>query len=230
LPEALARSQNDFVVASPRRRPARAARGKAKPSILSTLVPRIVSAHPGRTVACAAFAAVLTGIVLNATLFQRGRHPAPLFTTAATVTPKVPAVPVPTPRPVNMASSEAVTPPAAMPSSPPAAPSTTALVPPVPVPRAAPPRPQAEPVKRDQIAALLKGGGEDASSEPSPRVAAAQRALVKVGYVLRSDGVMGATTRNAIEKFERERGLPVTGELGPRTLRELSAQSGSPIP
>jgi peptidoglycan hydrolase-like protein with peptidoglycan-binding domain len=40
---------------------------------------------------------------------------------------------------------------------------------------------------------------------------------------------MGPTTRQAIERFERERKIPVTGELGARTVRELAAQSGLPV-
>jgi peptidoglycan hydrolase-like protein with peptidoglycan-binding domain len=54
--------------------------------------------------------------------------------------------------------------------------------------------------------------------------------LSKLGYAaLRSDGVIGPGTRQAIEKFERDRRLPVTGELNPRTVRELSAQAGMAI-
>jgi peptidoglycan hydrolase-like protein with peptidoglycan-binding domain len=40
---------------------------------------------------------------------------------------------------------------------------------------------------------------------------------------------MGPGTRQAIERFERERKLTVTGELGPRTVRELAAAAGQPI-
>ena len=57
-----------------------------------------------------------------------------------------------------------------------------------------------------------------------------QKALVKAGFVLRMDGMMGATTRQALERFEVERKLPVTGDLSPRTLRELASQSGVAIP
>jgi peptidoglycan hydrolase-like protein with peptidoglycan-binding domain len=47
--------------------------------------------------------------------------------------------------------------------------------------------------------------------------------------VVRPDGLMGTTTRQAIEKFERERGWPAHGELTPKVLREISARSGLPI-
>ena len=81
---------------------------------------------------------------------------------------------------------------------------------------------------KDQIAALLKGDAP--AADRSTRVAAAQRALQKVGFVVKPDGSFGATTRQAIERFERDRGLTVTGDLTPRTVRELSAQSGVVIP
>ena len=62
--------------------------------------------------------------------------------------------------------------------------------------------------------------------EPQRQVASAQRALQKLGYgPLKADGIFGQGTRQAIERFERDRRLTPTGELGPRTVRELSAQS-----
>ena len=61
-------------------------------------------------------------------------------------------------------------------------------------------------------------------------VAAAQRALAKLDYLSsKPDGVLGPATRQAIERFEREHRLPVTGDLGPRTARELAATSGIPV-
>ena len=52
---------------------------------------------------------------------------------------------------------------------------------------------------------------------------AAQRALVKLGYVLKADGVAGPTTRQAVEIFERERKWPVKGELTPKVMKEIMA-------
>jgi peptidoglycan hydrolase-like protein with peptidoglycan-binding domain len=70
--------------------------------------------------------------------------------------------------------------------------------------------------------------GSIAKPEPQKAVATAQRALTKLGFgPLKSDGVMGSGTRQAIERYERSRGLPVTGELGARTMRDLLAQAGS---
>ena len=84
--------------------------------------------------------------------------------------------------------------------------------------------------KKDPIGALIKSEGIAEPTAPTARVAAVQKALIKSGFVLRADGVMGASTRQALERFEQERKLPVTGDLSPRTLRELSAQSGVAIP
>jgi peptidoglycan hydrolase-like protein with peptidoglycan-binding domain len=95
-------------------------------------------------------------------------------------------------------------------------------------PRAAEPAPAL--AKKDPIAALLNGEGVVEPSAPPARVTAVQKALIKTGFVLRADGVMGATTRQALERFEQDRKLPVTGDLSPRTLRELAAQSGVAIP
>ena len=59
------------------------------------------------------------------------------------------------------------------------------------------------------------------------RLDAAQEALTKLGYgPLVSDGRMGRKTRQAIEAFERARGLAVTGELGAATVRALQSTSG----
>jgi peptidoglycan hydrolase-like protein with peptidoglycan-binding domain len=64
----------------------------------------------------------------------------------------------------------------------------------------------------------------------SRRVTAVQRALTDYGYgPLRLSGVVDEATRSAIEKFERERKLPVKGQLSDRMLRELSAVTGRPF-
>ncbi len=61
-------------------------------------------------------------------------------------------------------------------------------------------------------------------------VLAAQRALNKLNYgPVKPDGLMGPGTRQAIERFERDRKLPVTGEPAGRTARELAAASGIAI-
>jgi hypothetical protein len=85
---------------------------------------------------------------------------------------------------------------------------------------------------RDAIAELLKGENPVPPGlvGSSTTVAAGQRALLKLGYgPLKADGMMGPGTRQAIERFERDRKLPVTGEVSGRTARELAAQSGIPV-
>lgn len=75
--------------------------------------------------------------------------------------------------------------------------------------------------RRDPIADLIA---------PSPRVLAVQRALADFGYgQIKPTGNFDAATRAAIEKFERDRKLPVTGQISDRFVRELSAMTGRPL-
>ncbi len=230
--EALARSDHDFILAEePRRKPRAApskagkATGPARPRKAFVSL-AFLTQRPGRTIAGAALTALVTGITLNAVMFQTGRHPAPLFgapqSVAASARPATPAVaPMPAPRPVAQQAAPA--------PAQPSAPAQAARVAETPAaPRAAEPAPVAS--RKDPIAALLKGEGVADPVVPPARVAAVQKALIKTGFVLRADGVMGATTRQALERFEHDRKLPVTGDLSPRTLRELAAQSGVLIP
>ena len=94
----------------------------------------------------------------------------------------------------------------------------------------APPLPPSRPPPaRDPIGDLIRAGetGSAAAKDSLAKVIAAQRALTKLGYgPIKNDGVIGPGTRQAIERFERDRKLAVTGELSPRTARALAAQSG----
>ena len=55
-------------------------------------------------------------------------------------------------------------------------------------------------------------------------MAAVQRALTEYGYgQLKPTGAIGPDTLAAIQKFERERKLPVTGQISERMVRELPA-------
>ena len=57
-----------------------------------------------------------------------------------------------------------------------------------------------------------------------------QRALTEYGYgQLKPTGLIGADTQAAITKFERDRKLPVTGQMSDRLVKELSAMTGRPI-
>ena len=57
-----------------------------------------------------------------------------------------------------------------------------------------------------------------------------QRVLSDYGYgQIKPTGVVDADTQIAIERFERERKLPVTGQPSDRVVRELSAIIGRPL-
>jgi hypothetical protein len=62
---------------------------------------------------------------------------------------------------------------------------------------------------------------------PSADVAAAQRALQRLGYVVKPDGAMSAGTRQAIERFERENGLSAKGELTPKVAKLIAARAAA---
>jgi peptidoglycan hydrolase-like protein with peptidoglycan-binding domain len=78
-----------------------------------------------------------------------------------------------------------------------------------------------QPVRNDAIADVLA---------PSKRVLAVQRALAEYGYgQIKPTGVVDAEPHVAIEKFERERKLPITGQVSDRVARELAAITGRPL-
>jgi len=65
---------------------------------------------------------------------------------------------------------------------------------------------------------------------PSKRLLALQRALTDFGYgQIKPTGVVDAETQAAIEKFERERKLPITGQPSDRVMREMTAMTGRPL-
>jgi peptidoglycan hydrolase-like protein with peptidoglycan-binding domain len=73
----------------------------------------------------------------------------------------------------------------------------------------------------DPIAALLG---------PSSRVMAVQRVLADFGYgQIKPTGIYGPETRAAIERFERERKLPISGQISDRLVRDLGAMTGRPL-
>lgn len=152
------------------------------------------------------FTALLAiGVPVNALYFQEGRHPAPLlpflnFSNAHAPTAGAdPVAKAAQPAPAKAAKSEAK--------------SDSA-------------KPQAVAEKpHDAISQLLTAGDAVATTGADKSVLFAQKALAKLGYPLRPDGVFGGSTRQAIEKFERAAGIPVKGELTPRLLRQLAAKS-----
>lgn len=90
--------------------------------------------------------------------------------------------------------------------------------------QAAPMKPEAKlrvAARPDPIAELIA---------PTPRVIAVQRALNDFGYgPVKSTGLFGPETVAAIQKFERDRKMPVTGQISPRLMRELAAATGRPL-
>jgi hypothetical protein len=65
---------------------------------------------------------------------------------------------------------------------------------------------------------------------PSPRIAAVQRALSDYGYgQMRPSGILDDSTGAAIEKFEREHKLPVTGVISDRLVNALAVMVGHPL-
>lgn len=155
-------------------------------------------------------AAVAIGIPLNALYLQEGRHPAPLFH------------PMPETKPdaVRHAHVEAPTP-ARVPEAAPVAPAPAK---PQSVARAESPRAEKP---RDLIGSLLSGGAPK-KEEGDKAVRSAQQELAKLGYAIRLDGVLGGSTRQAIEKFERDNRMPITGDLSPAVLRRLRARVAHP--
>jgi peptidoglycan hydrolase-like protein with peptidoglycan-binding domain len=74
---------------------------------------------------------------------------------------------------------------------------------------------------RDSIAGLLA---------PTGRVAAVQRALSEFGYgPVKPTGIHDSETRAAIERFERARKRPATGQINEQLLRDLAALTGQPL-
>ena len=77
------------------------------------------------------------------------------------------------------------------------------------------------PAHNDPIAELIA---------PTKQVLAIQRALADFGYgQINTTGVFDPPTQGAIEKFERDRRLPVTGQISERLVRELAAMTGGPL-
>jgi Putative peptidoglycan binding domain len=190
------------------------------------------------TLAIGLFIATAAAILLNALVWQRTRHPAPLF---SRVVPAVPtkkpmiagliAVPLPRPQPA-LAPVQAQD----KPVEKPAAQISPVEMPPLEIPAHGHPRQtrSASSPPHDVISQLLKAPEPPArptkeaatSAARSKLVLAAQRALVKLGFVLDPDGVVGPTTRRAVERYERDHGLPVSGELTPALTRRLTAEAG----
>jgi len=195
------------------------------------LAMRILLHSPKDLIAGALAFAAISAIVANATFMQAGRHPSPMFGTTVSA-PLAAANPLPRPRPPEAGLKPAdvrlaeVRPAEVRPadmkpaaagsviaktSAAPAA-SATAARPPAPIPVSS---------RSDPVGDLIIA---------SRRVAAVQRALTDYGYgQLKPTGTVGSDTLAAIQKFERDRKLPITGQMSDRLVRELSAATGRAI-
>jgi len=167
--------------------------------------------------------------------FEETQPPAPLHETPASHASAVPAPAVSAPKPPPRgAIADLIRNNADTGSAPAAVPRTTQ---PAPQAATAAPPPAKAPTSRDPIAEIIRLGGpvpmppaNVGKADAGDLVLAGQRALAKLGYGVKTDGLMGAGTRQAIERFEQDRRLPVTGEFNARTIRELSAASGISVP
>ncbi len=237
--EALARSDNDFVVAAPRRR--KPAARKSPPNKLISVgrfVGRVAN-YPNRA-GGALLVAMAIAITVNALELQTARHPAPLFGRA--MTSQVDAVPLIAPaRPARIVIPAPESAPAAAPS--------VAAIPIAPTPTADPlgqfirqdeapapahnKRPSRPPVPHaDPISQILHENSQTTGTPPKPTRTAlgVQRALVKLGYVLEPDGIEGEATHKALAQFEQDHHLPIRADLSPKVIRALRAESDIAIP
>ncbi len=66
--------------------------------------------------------------------------------------------------------------------------------------------------------------------QPSPRITAVQRALSDYGYgQIKPSGILDGPTSSAIQKFEHEHKMPVTGRISDRLVGELTTLVGHPL-
>jgi len=220
----------------PRRRRAAAA-AAIEEGLERGLLMRILLHSPKDMVAGLLAFTAAGAIIANALFLQHGPHPAPMFGSVVHIPPAASSgisLLLPRPRPAeadaeprlaetrsselrlsdiraaepksgdplgNLVKATTIAPPSAVMAT---APSANVPRPPAPVP----------PVQ-------VTG---------SRRVAAVQRALSENGYgQLKATGTIGADTQAAIQRFERERRMPVTGQMSDRLVRELVIVTGHPI-
>lgn len=223
-------------------KPRRRRRG-AKAAAIETeqqrgLMLRMFLHSPKDVVAGLLAAAAIFAIVANALFLQAGRHPSPMFGSVVTLPgPQAAVSPLPRPRPVELVTDPpAIGPVEARGADPKNADSRNADS------RNADPK-NPDPMSNLVVRSTGATGpaAANAARPPAPvpataqsagarRVAAVQRALTQYGYgQLKPTGAVGADTQTAIAKFERDRKLPVTGQMSDRLVKELTAMTGHPI-
>ena len=170
-------------------------------------------------------AAITVGIIVNALTLQKGHHPAPLFASAGSGSKE----PGPAAAASGATSSSDAGTQASKSVAQDVAPPALATK-----PKAAEPTAQARASDAgdDAIARLLKGGpssgaGTATVDKTEPKtVLAVQKALAKLGFTVKASGTMGPATKKAIEGFERERHVPVKGEVSHRLTKMLATETG----
>jgi hypothetical protein len=195
---ALSRIRTDWV---PLRGPVRRSAGE---TVGQRLAGRVKVAHL-RFYLGAALSIALVGIGVNALVFQRERHPAPLFGSAlpsASSAAPAPAEP-PAPKPTSTERDASATQsPATLPPGRPAAAVDDSSAGP-----------------SDPITDLLRG---EARVDEARLILAAQTALVKLGYLVKADGSDGLVTQQALRDFEHVHGLPLSTEITTRLVKQLT--------
>ena len=239
------RIDDDEEMPRRRRRSAKAAAIEAEQE--RGLLMRIFLHSPKDVLAGLLAASAICAILANALFLQAGRHPSPMFGSVVTLPAPQAAVvsPLPRPRPVELTSRPGeAEPPEIRPVEVRGADPRHIEI------RSADPRNDSRGDSRnpDPMANLVvKSTGAPAAAPtnvarpPAPipataqsagarRVAGVQRALTQYGYgQLKATGAVGADTQAAISKFERDRKLPVTGQMSDRLVKELTAMIGHPI-
>ena len=210
----------------PRRRGAKAVEADTERG----LVMRILLHSPKDMIAGVLAFAAVSAIIANALFLQAGRHPSPMFGSVVAIPPagSTPASLLPRPRPVEAVTRAAdASPSEPKPVEPKAADAMANLVKSTGAP-AAPPSNMTRPP-----AAIPASPHSETTANPaaaSRRVATVQRALTEYGYgQLKPTGTIGPDTQAAIQKFERERKIPVTGQVSDRLVHELTTVIGRPI-
>ncbi|WP_291609510.1 peptidoglycan-binding domain-containing protein [Bradyrhizobium sp.] len=209
------------------------------------LAMRILLHSPKDMIAGLLAAAAIGAILTNALFLQAGRHPSPMFKTAGAPAQPL-GNPLPRPRPAEAATRSIELTPADMrvaepkaeskaelkaePRSEPRSDAMTSLV----AKTTAPAAPAAAAPAAASSASVMRPPAPVPVAAPQTaagrKIAAVQRTLTEYGYgQLKPTGMIGADTQAAIVKFERDRKLPVTGQMSDRLVRELSAMTGRPV-
>jgi len=193
---------------------------------------RLVLRNPKDGIAGLLAVAAASAIIANALFFQAGPHPAPMFGSLGVLGTSPSAVAGPTslnvlPRP-RPAEADIGPPETRLAEPKPAEPKASDPLANLMRTPTAPASPSA--VTRPPAPIPPSSRAETTQSTGSRRVVAVQRALTEYGYgQLKPSGTIGPDTLAAIQKFERERKMPVTGQVSDRLVRELAVVIGHPI-